>query len=275
MSNDPQDLGYLVEAWEQSIRSLSDVVSGLTEGQWNRATECPGWSIRDVVSHVIGVELELLGDPRPIHTLPSDLAHVRPGDEFSRYCEIPVDVRRCHTAAEMTGELSYVLMRRLRMLRDSETAPETEVRGMMGRSTPYRHLLRSRAFDVWAHEQDIRRATGLPGNLDSPAAQISRDFLLRQLPLVVAEDAKIPAGNAVVFDVHGPLEFMRTVTVQPGGKAALDGQVPLAPLVRFSTDWETFARLMCGRIRPQHADVKVDGDRRAADLILAEMAVTL
>ncbi|MCF2526545.1 maleylpyruvate isomerase family mycothiol-dependent enzyme [Yinghuangia soli] len=272
MSN---DLQYLVDAWEQSVRALSDVCHGLTEGQWNRATECPGWSIRDVVSHVIGVELELLGDPRPIHNLPSDLAHVRPGDEFSRYCEIPVDVRRCHTAAEMTGELSYVVGRRLRMLRDSDCRPETEVRGMMGRSTPYKHLLRSRAFDVWTHEQDVRRAMGRPGGLDSAAAQISRDFLLGQLPRVVAEDARIGAGHAVVFDVHGPLEFMRTVTVGPGGRASIGGQVPLAPLAVLATDWETFARLMCGRIRPAAADLKVEGDRQAADRILANIAVTL
>lgn len=272
MSN---ELQYLVDAWEQSVRSLSDVCAGLTEGQWNRATECPGWSIRDVVSHVIGVELELLGDPRPIHNLPSDLSHLRPDNEFGRYCEIPVDVRRCHTAAEQTGELTYVVGRRLRMLRDSDCAPETEVRGMMGRSTPYKHLLRSRAFDVWAHEQDVRRAVGLSGNLDSPAAQVSRDFLLAQLPRVVAEDARIAPGHAVVFDVHGPLEFMRTVTVGPNGRAAIGEQVALAPLVTLSTDWETFARLMCGRIRPATADIKVEGDRVAADRVLGEIAVTL
>lgn len=268
------DLQYLVDAWEQSVRSLNDVCAGLTEGQWNRATECPGWSIRDVVSHVIGVELELLGDPRPIHNLPSDLAHVRPGDEFSRYCEIPVDVRRCHTAAEMTGELQYVILRRLRMLRDSDSAPETEVRGTMGRSMPYRHLLRLRAFDVWAHEQDVRRAIGRPGNLDSPAARISRDYLLAHLPRVVAEGARIGAGHAAVFDVHGPLEFMRTVVVGPQGRATIGEQVALAPLVTLSADWETFARLMCGRVRPGAADLKIEGDRRAADLVLARIAVT-
>lgn len=271
MSNDPQ---YLVDAWEQSVLSLADVCSTLTEGQWSRATECPGWSIRDVVSHVIGVELELLGDPRPIHSLPSDLAHLRAGDEFARYCEIPVDVRRCHTAVEMTGELGDVTRRRLRKLRESKIAPETEVRGMMGRSTPYEHLLRSRVFDVWTHEQDVRRAARMAGGLDSAAAQISRDLLLTRLPRV-AEDARIAPGHAVVFDVHGPLEFMRTVTVAPGGRGTVGEQVALAPLVRVVTDWETFARLMCGRVRAAGADLKIEGDRGAADRILSCLAVTL
>ncbi|NUU23184.1 MAG: maleylpyruvate isomerase family mycothiol-dependent enzyme [Streptomycetaceae bacterium] len=267
-------MDYLVDAWEQSATSLTDVCSGLTEGQWNRATECPGWSIRDVVSHVIGVELELLGDPRPIHNLPSDLAHIRPGDDFARYCEVPVDVRRCHTAAEMTGELEWTVLRRLRSLRDNGRGPDAQVRGMMGRLMPYHHLLRTQVFNVWVHLQDVRRAIGRPGDLDSSAAQISRDHLLAQLPRVVAEDARIPAGHAVVFDVHGPLEFMRTVTVGPGGRGAIGEQVALAPLVTLSTDWETLARVMCGRVRPAAADLKVEGDRRAADRILAEIVVT-
>lgn len=271
MSN---ELQYLVDAWEQSVRSLADVVAELTEGQWSRATECPGWSVRDVVSHVIGVERELLGDPRPIHSLPRDLAHLRPGDEFARYCEIPVDVRRCHTAPEMTGELGDVVRRRLRMLRESNRSPDTEVRGMMGRSTPYEHLLRSRVFDVWTHVQDVRRAMRRPGDLDTPAARVSRDFLLAQLPRVVAEEARIAPGHAVVFDVHGPLEFMRTVTVAPGGRGVIGEQVALAPLVAVSTDWETFARLMCGRIRPIDANLKIEGDTRAAERVLAELAVT-
>ena len=85
-----------IDAWTHSIEAISELVAPLAEGEWNRRTECPAWSVRDIVSHVIGAECELLGDPRPIHSLPRDLFHVT--DEFSRYLEVPVDVRRCHTA---------------------------------------------------------------------------------------------------------------------------------------------------------------------------------
>jgi uncharacterized protein (TIGR03083 family) len=266
------DLKTHADAWEHSIRSLKDLVSTLTEGRWSSATECPGWSVRDIVSHVIGIELELLGDPRPIHTLPRDLRHVH--DEFSRYTEIPVDVRRCHTSPEMTGELEYVILRRRRMLDESDRGPDDEVRGIMGRSVPYRFLLTQRVFDVWVHEQDVRRAIGVPGNLDSPAALITRDFLLTGLARVVAKDAKAPTGASVVFDVNGPVEFMRTVTVDENGRGRLDGRVPLGPLVMVSTDWETFVRLMCGRVGAARADVKVEGDPDLARRILDNMAVT-
>lgn len=157
-----------VDAWTHSIEAISELVGPLTEGEWNRPTPCPGWSVRDVVSHVIGIDTEQLGDPRPIHSLPRDLRHVV--DEFSRYMEVQVDVRRHHTAPEMTSELEYVTIRRARQLRNEKRDPQTTmVRGPLGDQVTLHHAMMIRAFDIWVHEQDLRVALGAPGNLDSPA----------------------------------------------------------------------------------------------------------
>ncbi|MEU4209762.1 maleylpyruvate isomerase family mycothiol-dependent enzyme [Streptomyces sp. NPDC026206] len=265
-----------IDAWTHSIESINELVKLLAESDWNRATECPGWSVRDVVSHVIGIECEMLGDPRPIHTLPRDLRHVT--DEFSRYIEVQVDVRRCHTAPEMTSELEYTIIRRSRQLRNDQRPPQTPVRWPLGTTTErtLERTLMLRAFDVWTHEQDLRRALGMPGNLDSPAAALTRDFLLLALPGVVAQGAGARPGSTVVFDVHGPLEFLRTVRVGPQGKGSLESTVSLGPAVTFGLDWETYARLACGRVRPEAvADrIKVEGDQALAGAILREFAVT-
>jgi uncharacterized protein (TIGR03083 family) len=272
---DKQTVQAYADAWTQSIEAISELVAPLPEGAWNRPTECPGWSVRDVVSHIIAMESELLGDPRPIHTLPRDLRHVV--DEFSRHCEVPVDKRRCHTALEMTSELEYTVIRRSRAMRDTRYTPTDEVRWPMGpysRDVPYHQLLRTRVFDVWTHEQDIRRALGRAGDLDSAAAAITRDYLIEMLPRVVAKLAGAPAGSSAVFDVHGEQEFMRTVHVDADGRGRVDGEVLLAPSVRLSADWETFARLACGRIPWHTADVKVEGEEELARLILENFAVT-
>lgn len=261
----------LIDAWTQSVESVQELVAPLAEMDWSRATECPGWSVRDVVSHIIGVELGLLGDPRPIHSLPRDLRHVV--DENSRYNEVPVDVRRCHTAPEMTAELEYMLIRRQRALRNLSDDPDQEVLGLMGRQMRLGSLLRVRAFDVWVHEQDVRRALGVPGNLDSPGAYVARDSMVAALPDVVLR-AETPVRTAVTIDVHGPIEFMRTVQVDGDGRASVGEQVPLAPAVTLSTDWETYARLAAGRIRADRADVKVDGDAALAATLLARFSVT-
>jgi uncharacterized protein (TIGR03083 family) len=263
-----------IDAWTHSIESISELVTPLVEGEWNRATDCTGWSVRDVVSHVIGVECELLGDPRPIHTLPRDLYHVT--NEITRYMEVPVDVRRCHTAPEMTAELEYTIIRRSRQLRNEKRAPDAMLRGPLGKQTTLEEALQWRAFDVWVHDQDLRRALHTPGNLDAPGAHVARDVLLDKLPQVVAKDAGASANSAVVVDVSGPLEFMRTVRVDAAGKGSISGSPSLGPAVTLMLDWETYARLACGRVKPEAvADrIKVEGDQKLADAILRSFAVT-
>lgn len=215
------------DAWSHSIEAIAELVQPLVEGEWNRRTPCPGWSVRDIVSHVIGLECEMLGDPRPIHTLPRDLYHVQ--SEISRYMEMQVDVRRHHTAPEMTSELEYTIIRRNRQLRNENRAPDTMVRAPLGTEQTLEQAMRARAFDIWVHEQDLRTTLSKPGNLDSGGALVTRDVLLEALPKVVAKGAGAPPNTAVVFDVHGPVEFLRTVRVDADGRGTIDGSPSLGP----------------------------------------------
>ncbi|MER5301050.1 maleylpyruvate isomerase family mycothiol-dependent enzyme [Streptomyces lasiicapitis] len=262
------------DAWTHAVEAISELVTPLPEGQWNLATPCPAWSVRDIVSHVIGLDCEMLGDPRPIHTLPRDLYHVT--NESQRYMEMQVDVRRHHTAPEMTSELEYTIIRRSRQLRNESRDPSTKVRGPLGSEQTLELATRLRAFDVWVHEQDLRVALRRPGNLDSPGAYVTRDLLLHGLPKVVAEKAGAPANSAVVFDVGGPVEFLRTVRVDAEGKATVDSAPSLGPIVTIGMDWDTYFRLACGRVTYAAVKdrVKVEGDLELGDAILADFAVT-
>ncbi|GHF05172.1 maleylpyruvate isomerase family mycothiol-dependent enzyme [Streptomyces griseoluteus] len=262
------------DAWNHSIDAISELVNPLAEAEWNRRTPCPGWSVRDVVSHVIGLDCEMLGDPRPIHTLPRDLFHVT--NEAQRYMEMQVDVRRHHTAPEMTSELEYTVIRRNRQIRNESRQPDTVVRGPMGKEITLEHAMRMRAFDVWVHEQDLRTALGRPGNLDSPGALVARDLLLAGLPMVVAKKAEAPRSSAIVFDVHGPVEFLRTIRVDIQGRGTLETAPALGPAASFSLDWETYFRLACGRISAEAAGdrVKTEGDPDLTAAILRNFAVT-
>lgn len=263
-----------IDAWTHSIEAITELVTPLVEGEWNGPTDLPGWSVRDVVSHIIGVECEMLGDPRPIHSLPRDLYHVR--SESARRMEVQVDVRRHHTSPEMLSELEYTVIRRSRQLRNETRQPDAVVRSPLEEDRSLEFVLQQRAFDVWVHEQDLRRALGKPGNLDSPGAYLTRDLLVKVLPGVVAKRAQAPAGSAVVFDVTGAVEFMRTVRTDAEGNGTVDGSVSLGPTVTIALDWEIFVRLACGRVRPAAVaeQVKIDGDRELAEVILGHLAVT-
>ncbi|MGW3867566.1 maleylpyruvate isomerase family mycothiol-dependent enzyme [Streptomyces sp. NPDC005047] len=262
------------DAWTHSIEAISELVQPLAEAEWNRRTPCPGWSVRDIVSHVLGLDSEMLGDPRPIHTLPRDLFHVT--NDHQRYTEMQVDVRRHHTAPEMTSELEYMIIRRNRQLRNESRDPGTKVRGPLSTELTLEEAMRRHAFDVWAHEQDLRTALGRPGNLDSPGAHVARDVLLDELPAVVAERADAPRSSAVVFDVHGPVEFLRTIRVDIQGRGTLETAPALGPAATLTMDWETYFRLACGRVSLQaSADrIKTEGDPDLTEAILRHFTVT-
>lgn len=268
------NLQTYADAWTHSVEAISELVKPLVEGEWNRGTPCPNWSVRDIISHIIGMENEQLGDPRPIHTLPRDLFHVK--TEHQRYMEMQVDVRRHHTAPEMTADLEYTIIRRSRQLRNETRAPETMVRAPLGAEQTLELALRLRAFDVWVHEQDLRSTLGKPGNLDSPGAYVARDMLVQGLPKVVAKRAGAPVNSAVVLDITGTVEFMRTVRVDADGRGTVDGAPSLGPAVTIAMDWETYFRLACGRVRlASVADqVKAEGDQELAAAILQSFAVT-
>jgi uncharacterized protein (TIGR03083 family) len=270
----PPSLQSYADAWTHSIEAISELVSPLVEGEWNKRTPCPGWSVRDLVSHVIGLDSEMLGDPRPIHTLPRDLYHVT--NEHQRYMEMQVDVRRHHTAPEMTSELEYSIIRRNRQLRNENRKPDTKMRGPLGTEVTLEHAMRNHAFDVWVHEQDLRAALGRPGDLDSPGAYLARDELLAALPKVVAKDAGAPTSSAVVVDVHGPVEFLRTVRVDADGNGSIDGAPSLGPAATLTLDWETYFRLACGRVTADAvADrIKTEGDPELTTAILRNFTVT-
>jgi uncharacterized protein (TIGR03083 family) len=262
------------DAWTHSIEAISELVQPLPEADWNRRTPCPGWSVRDIVSHVIGLDSEMYGDPRPIHTLPRDLFHVT--NDHQRYMEMQVDVRRHHTAPEMTSELELMIIRRNRQLRNENREPDTTVRGPLGTELTLEESMRRHAFAVWAHEQDLRTALGRPGNLDSPGAHVARDVLLAELPRVVAELAQAPRSSAVVIDVHGPVEFLRTIRVDIQGRGTLETAPALGPAASLALDWETYVRLACGRVTAEAVTdrVKTEGDQDLAAAILRYFAVT-
>ena len=249
----------LIDAFEQTLRSTAAVAATLSEPEWALPTECPGWSVQDVVSHLIGVERVLRGEAEPEHRLPEGLSYLR--HDTARRLELAVDARRSLPPGDVLAELRSITDLRvtdLRALAAGGGDPEVDTR-YWGRRRLSR-MLRTRVFDAWAHEQDIRRATRRPGGLDSPAAEVTRGFLARVLPHVV-EQAGLPGGTAVRFDIVGEREIHETVG---------EGQ----PALAVGTDWETFVRLTCGRVEPGLAKVDATGDPDHVYRVLAAFAVT-
>ncbi|MEU5877659.1 maleylpyruvate isomerase family mycothiol-dependent enzyme [Spirillospora sp. NPDC047279] len=260
-----------VGAFEQTVRSTILLAETFTGPEWDLPTECPGWSVKDVVSHIVSVEAMLLGDdPASLHVLPDDLPHVR--GEMGRMLELGVDARRPVPGPRVLGELRDVLERRLAALATID--PDQETMAPNGRMVPYSMFMVFRAFDCWVHEQDVRRATGRPGNLDAPGAECARTILRPGLPMVVAKRAGAAPGQSVAFRVTRPLPSTAYVEVGADGRGRLADEPGQVPTVTLSMDWETYVRLAAGRCGPADVTVEVTGDADLAGRVLAAMSVT-
>lgn len=259
------DLATYIRAFEETWHGLAEVCEQLTDEQWAAPTDLPGWSVKDNVSHVVAEELFLLGEPGPEHELPADLPHVK--SEFARSIEVPIDFRRSLPGAQVLAELKAVTARRLDVVRGyTETGLDEKV-DFAGRTMPLRTVLGIRAFDCWTHEQDVRRAVGVPLALDSLGAALTQARLLRALS---GWDEEVPAaaGRTVVLQTTGP--HATTTTLVLG--SAPDGE----PAVRITTDFETFLLLTTGRLAYDAvaARVSLDGDTGLGEELCRHMAVT-
>ena len=63
-SNIPKDrtVAALGEVWA----SLSDLLGELSDEEWSLPTPLPGWNVQDNVSHIVGTEAMLAGEPGPV-----------------------------------------------------------------------------------------------------------------------------------------------------------------------------------------------------------------
>jgi uncharacterized protein (TIGR03083 family) len=262
-------------AFEQTVRSTIALAKAFTAEEWRLPTDLPGWSVQDIVSHIVGTEILLLGeDPAGGHVLDEEPPHVR--NDLGRLIEPGVDARRGRAGGDVLTELEDVLDRRLEQLAEIDPAQPTPAPGT-NRLIAYAEFMMTRAFDCWAHEQDIRRAVGRPGNLDAPAAGCARRALEPGLPMIVAKRAGAGKGTTVVFEISEPLPFTSRVQVGDDGRGRLVDQAAAggeAPGVTLRMDWETFVRLAAGRCGPGDVTVATDGDADLAARILAGMALT-
>ena len=268
----PYDHDSVASAYLDALHGIRSLAADTPDDQWDLATECPGWTVRDQFTHVIAVEEDLALRPLPDHQ-PDWTALPHVDDEIGQFLEIGVDFRRGRRADAIRAELAEVIATREPMIAELPRDGEVPVRGVAGMSSVAGRFGPVRAFDVWAHEQDVRRATAQPGRLTSPAALMALDRIAVALPIVVAKFAKAAPGESVQLVVGDPLDVTITVSVGDDGRAAVVDEVA-HPTAVIHLDFPTLVRLACGRAVPADLSIVVDGDLDLAQRVLAEAAIT-
>ena len=271
--DDENRLQAYVDTWAAAVVDVVTLLRSLRDEDWSRPTDCPGWDVRAVAAHLAHLESELAGNPQQDVEVP-ELAHV--ASTMGAYTERGPIARRSWDTAAVVDELETSAATRLAGLRadpptdGSVRAPVTP--GNIGWT--WDTLLSNRPLDVWMHEQDIRRAVGRPGGLDSPAARHTMGVFARGLGYVVGKRVAPPAGTSVLLDVTGAQPVHLAVEVGPAGRAAPLRADPAAPTATLRMDTETYVVLCGGRRPPSDLEIEVSGDDTLGRRVLDAMAVT-
>lgn len=269
--SDRELLSGYVEAWWACVQDLLALLEELDPADWARPTDLAGWDVKAVASHTAHLESLLAGGP-------DEQAEVGPADHITgpmgQFTEIGVLTRRDREPAAIieeirarTGERHAALVAEPPADPD---APAPGIFGLIGWST--RTLLRNRPLDVWMHEQDIRRAVGRPGGLDSPGARHTAEYLAEGFGYVVGKRVAPPAGTTALLAVDGSDPV--AVEIGADGRAHRLAAPPAEPSVALRMDRESFIVLAGGRRAAAEGAVTVSGDQELGGRILDRLATT-
>jgi len=263
----------LVDALDGVWRSIVALGADLDANQWRAMTDCPGWTVQDNVAHLIGIEATLLGRPAPDHAAP-DGPHIK--NDIGKMNEVWVDWYRRKSGPEVLDAFRGVTNERMVVLRACSEADFGAASWTPVGPGTVRDLLPFRIFDSWAHEQDMRRALGRPGDLDSAAASVAMDRIGGALGYVVGKKVAPADGTTVVFDVRGAVGRVISIGIDGGRAHAIDPE-PADATVRISMDVETFLALGCGRWQANEAvgdgRVELVGDETLGRRVVGELNV--
>jgi uncharacterized protein (TIGR03083 family) len=257
-STDGTGLGPVLAAMEATWTSIVELAESLTEPEWSLPTRCPGWDVHDQFAHVASLERMLAGGEVPPEAPAA--AHIR--NPVGAHMERGVHALRGVPPAELIEALKSAIAARSAALQANPPTVGDDVRGVMGNPVPAVNALPIRVFDLWVHEQDVRCATGRPGNEDGPGARVGRGAILSMLPRYWAKDAGAQPGQSLLLKVTGGLPFARTVVVGTDGRAAIapQGAPSPDPVAVVELAWADLVARANGRAGADESPVTITGD---------------
>ncbi|MGY2876162.1 uncharacterized protein (TIGR03083 family) [Marmoricola sp. URHA0025 HA25] len=254
----------------------------LTADQW-RTPVLPGWDVKDTLAHVLGTEKMLeegvldmqdrISQAVASAASAADRPHVR--NAIGMTNEAWVEHYRSYSPDELLEEFRTTTDGRLAALHamsdDDFEAPSWTPAGQ----GTYASFMRTRVFDCWMHDQDIRYAVGRAGNDAGPVAEASLEEAVGALGFVVGKRGRAPEGSLVAVELMGPVK--RTLYVDVSDRARVVTEISRDPDVILRMGSSLFMRLAGGRVVFDDVSdqVEIDGDFELGRRIAAALAFTV
>jgi uncharacterized protein (TIGR03083 family) len=245
------------EAFRRAADALYGMLCALGDEEW-RLPVLRGLDVQGLVGHLTGVEEDmhrcLSGDPAV-----ADADHVESTQAAAaRQAGRPPAQTRAEwrQAARTTVSLVQALAGQ-----DAEVA-------MHGMRLPVSALLIVRAFELWTHDNDIRRAAGLRLAVpDAPTLRLMTGLAVRLLP-----------HGAIRAGLREPTRLHLVLTGPGGGTwdVAVGAGEADPVCVSVVTDAVGFCQLVANRASPADLGMQVTGDPgRTAGILAAAPALAL
>lgn len=244
---------------------FATLLMSLTSDEWSAAVDPPefsGWTVRDVASHIAaseGLTAQLLG--RPVANVPE----TDNGNE-SRTALVR-DRHRGLTEREVIGEIVAASTSVSSVLDDldADALDEREI-AWWGVPMNLSTICVTRAFELWTHADDIRRALARP-QLAPPAPSLA----------TMSQRAAGWTGLLMLLGGHdlAPMRGVLDLTGPGGGTTTIElGLEPAtsheAPVLSLRMDVVEYCRLLGRRTHADGPRYEAEGDRGlAADLVAA------
>jgi uncharacterized protein (TIGR03083 family) len=264
----------LVDALIGEWQTIGFLLDELTPEQWSTPSPLPGWSEQDVVAHLIGTESMLAGIDPPVEEgdVP-DSPHVH--NPIGAFNERWIHGLRDHAPEQIRDHFLAITTQRADVLRTmTQTDFDAPAMTPVGPDS-YGRFMRTRLFDCWFHEHDIRDAIGVPGDEGGVRGEYAFAELVGGVPFAVGKKGRAPQGTSVTFALSGPLA--REIHVAVEGRAALVDELPGPATTTVAMDSRLFTRLCGGRVSPvdRMDEVTISGHEELGIQIVTNLAFTI
>jgi uncharacterized protein (TIGR03083 family) len=251
---DPLEPTPALPLFERQVASMTELLVDLGETEWQHPVAPYRWSVHGLVAHLLVIErymANLVGlDVAPVGGAVDD--HLEMGASLIA-SELAGSFRRTFAAwnAQATDTIATIRSR-------PDALGDQVV--FHGWPVSVETLLVARAFEVWTHADDIRRATVRPMQTPLPRdLRAMSMFSIATLPLLV------PAES-----VTGPARIV--LTGPGGGTFDLDGPGE-ERAVTLVVDIVDYCRTAARRIDIDELPALIEGDRQQAHALLTAARV--
>ena len=209
-----------IDALEEIWSSIASLTETLSDEQWAAPTDCPGWDVKDHLSHIIGTERSMAGEATPALDVAA-ASHVKNavGEANERW----VVSRRGVPGAQVRHEFIEVMAERCRALRNLDAEGFEKVGWSPIGDVPFRVFLEVRAMDCWIHEQDLRLALDRPGGRGGRGEEVSLSRVEQALGQVLGKGVRPPEGTSISVAIDGPFSRHYRYEIVEGRARSIEG----------------------------------------------------